>query len=652
MNDIILQQLEIATAELGPVRNESGEIIDFEWLEVNAVANFVLYQGKQSAVGKRILKTFPDLKDSPVMDLFVRACDGGESGTLTSDQKHIKAFGDRIYRFSAAPSERGCITSFQEVTQFTKQVEAARNRARLLLTASDNSVEGLVLTGPTGEIIYINNAACKLVGYTDSELEGESINKIVHADGQALDREMAEKLRSGELKQDIRDKKYVRKDGKIIDVSAAMSAVLNPESGEYTYIGHIRDVTEARKTARALTDALAKAEESARMKSEFLANMSHEIRTPLNGVLGMAQSLRHSALSDAQSEQVGLILESGTALMALLNDILDLSKIEAGRIDISPIETDLRHKLSGISRVHKMTASEKGVSLRMVVDPSVPSRLFVDPVRLRQCIDNLVGNALKFTSEGEVMIVATCDPAIDGQHRLVFHVTDTGIGIPKDKIDQIFDVFSQADGSTTRNYGGTGLGLPIARRLAQAMGGDVSVVSEPGRGSVFTLTLQAGAAEIDRAEFGGDQAQTGNRRQPTGGMAGRRVLVVDDNRINRNVARTFLQVYRMCVTEAEDGREALAELEKAAFDLVLMDVHMPRMDGATALTAIQTNPEKYGTAPTIALTADALNGDREKYIAMGFHGYISKPIDERELASEVMRVVAGKSSAANARKSA
>lgn len=652
MNDTVLEQLEIAIAELGPIRNEAGEIVDFEWLEVNSVVNFALYRGKASAVGKRVLEAFPELKNSPVMDLFIGACERDESGTLTSDQKHIKAFGDRIYRFSAAPSKRGCITSFQEVTQFTKQVEAARNRARLLLTASNHSVEGLILTGSAGDIIYVNKATCDIVGYSANELEGESINKFVHADGHMLDREMAEKLRSGELKQDIRDKLYVRKDGEVINVSVAMSVVLNPENGEYTYIGHIRDVTEARKNAQALTDALAQAEESARLKSEFLANMSHEIRTPLNGVLGMAQSLRHSALSEIQSEQVGLILESGAALMALLNDILDLSKIEAGRIDISPIETDLRHKLSGIARVHQMTASEKGLNLRMVVDPSIPSRLFLDPVRIRQCIDNLVGNALKFTSEGEVMIVATCDPEVDGSHRLIFHITDTGIGIPATKVDQIFEVFSQADGSTTRNYGGTGLGLPITRRLAQMMGGDVTAASKPGRGSVFTLTVQAAAVAAEPVEFGSANKADKVQKPAPSGVAGKHVLVVDDNRINRNVARSFLQKYRMCVTEAEDGRKALACLEKTAFDLVLMDVHMPLMDGAAALTAIHANPQMYGTPPVIALTADALNGDRQKYMAMGFDGYISKPIDERELASEVMRVSAGRPSAANTHKSA
>lgn len=652
MKDTVLAQLEIAIAELGPIRDESGDIVDFEWLDVNAVVDFALYRGKQSAVGKRILQAFPELKDSPVMDLFIDACERGESGTLTSDQKHIKAFGDRIYRFSAAPSERGCITSFQEVTQFTKQVQAARNRARLLLTASNHSVEGLVLTGSTGEVIYANRALCDLVGYSAGELEGESINKIVHPEEQALDREMAQKLRSGELKQDIRDKRYVRQDGTEIHVSVAMSVVLNPESGDYTYVGHIRDVTEARKTAQTLKDALVKAEESARMKSEFLANMSHEIRTPLNGVLGMAQALRHSALSEGQSEQVGLILESGTALMALLNDILDLSKIEAGRINISPIETDLRHKLSGIARVHEMTASEKGVSFRVVVDPSIPSRILLDPIRLRQCVDNLVGNALKFTSKGEVMVVATCEPNEDGTHRLVLHVTDTGIGIPVEKIDQIFDVFSQADGSTTRNYGGTGLGLPITRRLAQAMGGDLTVASEPGHGSVFTLSLRVMPIEAELEEFCAETAALGSDKPVTGRIAGKRVLIVDDNHINRNVARSFLQNYRLCVTEAEDGREALTQLEKEPFDLVLMDVHMPRMDGPTALTAIQASPERYGALPVIALTADALDGDRERYIAMGFDACISKPIDQRELASEVMRVVAGGSSAANTSKSA
>ncbi len=652
MIDALLAQLEIAVSELEPIRDESGEIVDFLCISANATTDGTIFRHRDTFVGKRLLDIFPSVAGTGLMDIFVRATDHEEHGTFTSDQGHFEAFGNGAYRFSAQPSERGCLTSFQEVTQFTKQIEAARRRARLMLTACDHSGEGIALTGHTGEIIYVNQAFCDLVGYEASELEGQSINMLVHPDEHALDREQALKLVAGEIEQDIRDKRYITRDGGELIVSVAISIAMSPERSEPTYIGHVRDVTEDRKNEQALANALEKAEESARMKSEFLANMSHEIRTPLNGVLGMAQSLRHGDLSESQTEQVGLILESGTALMALLNDILDLSKIDAGRIDISPIETDIRHKLSGIARVHDMTASEKGVRLRTVVDPSVPSRLLLDPVRIRQCVDNLVGNALKFTSQGEVMIVVTCDPEIDGSHRLIIHVTDTGIGIPAEKLNQIFEVFSQADGSTTRNYGGTGLGLPITRRLAQTMGGDLSVASEPGQGSVFTLTVQVGAVATTGVEFGGDNASEASERTDSGGIAGKHVLVVDDNRINRNVARTFLQSYRMRVTEAEDGREALKCLENGSFDLVLMDVHMPRMDGATALTGIQSSPETYGTPPVIALTADALNGDREKYMEMGFHGYISKPIDERELASEVMRVAASGSSAANMSQSA
>jgi hypothetical protein len=366
--------------------------------------------------------------------------------------------------------------------------------------------------------------------------------------------------------------------------------------------------------------------------------MSHEIRTPLNGVLGMAQVLAHSPLTPVQAEQVSVILDSGNTLMVLLNDILDLSKIEAGRMEVSIVASDIRHKLSRLFKLHEAAAREKGIGIQLFVHPGVPSRLEFDPVRVRQCVGNLVSNAIKFTSEGEVMVVVSSEPVDDGEHKVTIHVSDSGCGIAADKMDRVFDSFAQEDGSTTRRFGGTGLGLSITRKLAQMMGGDVTAVSQAGRGSVFTLTFKAAVAMPVIMESG-DKVVAAPVRKARNGLSECRALVVDDNAINRRVARSFLEIHGLQISEASDGNQALEVLAKDKFDIVLMDIHMPGLDGAEAFKRLRISGSVNRLTPVIALTADSMHGDREKFLAKGFDGYVSKPIDERSLVTAITQTL-------------
>lgn len=416
------------------------------------------------------------------------------------------------------------------------------------------------------------------------------------------------------------------------------------------------DVTDMQKRERELRHAKREAQAANEAKSEFLASMSHEIRTPLNGILGMAQALGHRNMGEDEREMVDAILDCSKSLMTLLNDILDLSKIEAGKLEIAPITDDFRHKLKRTERFYMPKAQEKGLFLRVIVDKSVPSVMEFDPVRFRQCIDNLVANALKFTSTGGVIVAATCEPAADPENiRLKIHVSDTGIGMTPDQISNLFENFQQADRSTTRSYGGTGLGLAITRKLARLMGGDVEVVSKPGKGSIFTLTFDAGrvhSSEAPKPEAFKPQLISSQRDDRVVDFRGKTALVVDDNKINRRVARLFIEPLGLRIVEAESGQDALNQLSNNEIDVVLLDIHMPGMDGPTTFREIRSRGGHLETVPVIALTADAMAGDRERYMGMGINGYCSKPIDERQLVTELTRCLSSAGPEIAARKTA
>jgi signal transduction histidine kinase/ActR/RegA family two-component response regulator len=376
------------------------------------------------------------------------------------------------------------------------------------------------------------------------------------------------------------------------------------------------------------------AEAATRAKSTFLANMSHEIRTPLNGVLGMAQALESRELDAESRAMVETIRDSGAALMSILDDVLDLSKIEADRMDISPVAGDLMQTLRSVQQLFLPKAEEKGLRLELSCDTLGPLCLVYDPVRVRQCVSNLVSNAVKFTREGVVEIDVSAAPAANGQRCVAIRVSDSGIGMTETQVSRLFEAFSQADESTTRKFGGSGLGLAISRQLARLMGGDILVTSAPGSGSQFTLAFLA-------AEPAAEDADAPAPVRPQGRLRDARVLLADDNAINRQVARLFLQPQGPVITEAANGREVLDLLDARPFDLVLLDVHMPVMDGLEAIRQIRESRAVWSGIPVIALTADAMNGDRERFLAVGMTGYVSKPIDRGELLAEIARVLGG-----------
>ncbi|MBP2292925.1 PAS domain S-box protein [Azospirillum rugosum] len=500
----------------------------------------------------------------------------------------------------------------------------------------------IVVTDQTAVITGFNPAAEALFGYREGEVVGQNVTVLMpEAQAFAHDGLFQGYRASGRERPvgTIREVSIRHADGTVIPTEIALSSWRT--GGAEQFIGVFRDVSKTKQIEADLRQARDSAEHANRMKSEFLATISHEIRTPMNGVLGTLLLLGGGELAAEERRLAGIARQSAESLLRLLDDILDFSKLEAGKIAIEEETCAPSRIAEAVVDVFKPKADEKGVALSCRMLPSVPDAVVTDPARLRQILFNLVGNAIKFTSAGHVAIRARRgqdmgDDRPDGRFLLEFEVEDTGIGIRPEALPHMFDRFTQADSSITRRYGGTGLGLAICKELCGLLGGGIDVASAPGRGSLFRFSIACAPGDPADLRLDGDGMDA---VVPQPALPSLRVLAVDDNPVNRDIVRAMLQRAGHSVVTATDGAEAVQIAAREPFDLVLMDIQMPGMDGLTATRLIRTLPDPARRVPVIALTAHASGSSRPECEDAGMNGFVTKPIRPAALFEEIASVL-------------
>jgi two-component system sensor histidine kinase/response regulator len=529
------------------------------------------------------------------------------------------------------------VCHIHDITPRKRAEEALRKSEARYREIFENASDIIYAHDLNGIFTSVNPAALRATGYSAVELQGLNIAQLLTPPSLAHAIAVIQAAVASGVTNDREEFEMVAKDGRILLFEVRPQLVFD-DGQPVGVLGIARDITAARQAQLALERARDAAEAANRAKSEFVANISHEIRTPMNGIIGMTDLALATELTAEQREYLETVKTSAGALLAIINDILDFSKIEAGRLELDPVQFDPRACIADALRAFAVRVREKALALTSDLAADLPVRLVGDPGRLRQVLINLIGNAIKFTAHGSIVVAArtiAAAPAPGAEQATLLHVSvrDTGIGIPAQECDAIFQPFHQGDGSIARKYGGTGLGLAICARLVALMGGRIWVESTPGSGSVFHFTAQCTRPAADAP------APVHAEPPPAHELRPLRILLAEDNVVNQKLTVRLLERWGHAVMVVGTGREALAAYERDEFDVVLMDVQMPEMDGLEAAQLIREREHaSRRRTPIVAMTAHAMSGDRDRCLAAGMDAYVSKPIDPQRLIDTIQQI--------------
>jgi two-component system, sensor histidine kinase and response regulator len=593
---------------------------------------------EQDIVGKRLaaLVAPPELRAE--VEANAKGLQMGETiHTVTKRQRSDGSLVDvEAFSVPLGPAEKptGGLLLYHDITVRKRAEEALRESEERFRLAMEEGPLGMGLIGKDFRFTKVNRALCETLGYSEAEFSDLTLLAVLHPDEVQGIVQKAERHFTGKAQSDRVEARFVSKSGEVLWVALSVSPVRDT-SGRLLYgLAIMENITERKAAEETLLRAKEAAEAASRAKSEFLANMSHEIRTPMNGIIGMTELTLDTTLTSEQREYLDMVKSSAHSLMTVINDVLDFSKIEAGKLEVDMADFPLQQGLGETLKALAFRAHQKGLELAWRVGPGVPENLKGDVGRLRQVLVNLVGNAVKFTERGEVVVSVEKETEDEDGITLHFQVRDTGIGIPKEKQRMIFEAFTQADGSASRKYGGTGLGLAITSRLVQLMGGRTWVESDVGRGSTFHFTVRLGFADRPAASaVVSDQSLVTNLP----------VLVVDDNETNRRILLEQLSRWGMRPEAADGGTAAFASLlaahlENRPFRLVITDMRMPGMDGCALAQRIRSTAA-IADIPILMLSSAGLPGEATRCAEVSISAYLTKPVQPSELLDAIMNAL-------------
>ncbi len=516
-------------------------------------------------------------------------------------------------------------TKETELKRANTRMASHQKELRKLSLVARKANDSVVLSDPNRRIMWVNEAFSRVTGFSSEEAIGNRISELLAGDDASLKQFMPidEAVEAGRAYHG--EVENITRDGHRIWVDVNLFPVHDDEGQIEFFVAIERDVTEAKVQAIEMAEARRAAEEGARAKAEFLANMSHEIRTPLTGIIGMADLLAETDLTETQAQFTRTIVGSSQSLMSVINDILDLSQLDAGRLELSPVDFCVSAFFTDTISLLGSSSRSSSIRISLDIDESCPRMVNADESRLRQVIVNLIGNAIKFTERGNIYVRVWFDDAQSGSN-LCFEVEDTGIGIPKDKLGKIFDRFTQAEAETTRKFGGTGLGLTISKHIIDVMGGQITVTSEPGTGSIFRVEvpIKSQKAQADNLPLEDEKQEV-----DLSSLEGLKVLIAEDNKTNRLLLSKYLDSLPITLSFACDGLEAVQQAWDTRPDLIFMDVSMPNLSGLDATKEIRKLD--IDQPSIVALTAHAFDSEMQSCLDAGMDHFLTKPIRKREL---------------------